>query len=89
MWRQSESTTKPLEIDETSSSKVVYIRRNISPTSMFDENGEETGTIYKYEENKIPKSDWETYKTVMENQSATTDLELAVCDLYEMITGGN
>ena len=88
MWKQSESTEKPLEIDETSSKTVVYVRRNIIEVTVQDEMSEETRTIYRYEENAIPKSDWETYKTVMENQSATTDLELAICDLYEMVAGG-
>lgn len=88
MWKQSESTERPLEIDETSSKKVVYVRRNIKEVTVQDEVSEETRTIYQYEENTIPKADWETYKTVMENQSATTDLELAICDLYEMIAGG-
>lgn len=89
MWKQSESAEKPLEIDETSSKTVVYVRRNIKEVTVQDEMSEETRTIYRYEENTIPKADWETYKTVMENQSATTDLELAICELYEMVIGGN
>ena len=88
MWRQSESAERPLEIDETSSKTVVYVRRNIKEVTVQDEMSEETRTIYQYEENAIPKADWETYKAVMENQSATTDLELAICELYEMIAGG-
>ena len=88
MWKQSESTAKPLEVDETSSKSVVYVRRNITEVIVQDENSEDRRTVWKYEENKIPKSDWETYKAIMENQSETTDLELAVCELYEMLAFG-
>lgn len=87
MWKTVQSTIKPLDIDETSSKSVVYVRKDIAESVTTDEN-EQKITIYTYQENTIPKSDWETYKAIMENQSATTDLELAICELYEMITFG-
>ena len=86
MWKTVQSTLKPLDVDETSSKSVVYIRKDITE-STADEN-EQKITIYTYQENTILKSDWETYKAIMENQSATTDLELAVCELYEMLAFG-
>lgn len=88
MWKTAQSTVRPLEIDETSSKAVVYVRKDITESVTTDDNEEEI-TVYTYQENTIPKADWETYKAVMENESQTTDLELAVCELYEMIAGGN
>lgn len=88
MWRLSESTAKPPEIDEVSSKTVVYVRRNFLELLLIDEKETAVGTKWQYEENAIPKADWETYKAVMDTQSATTDLELALCDLYEILTGG-
>lgn len=87
MWKIVQSSEQPLEIDETLSSKYVYIRKDIEQIEVSSNS--EIISMWQYREKKVLKSDWEMYKTVMENQSATTDLELAVCDLYEMITGGN
>lgn len=88
MWRQSESTERPLDTDEMSSKDVVYVRRNITQITIQDEIDESIRMVYRYEENTVPKSDWETYKKVIENENAMIDTQLAICDLYEMITGG-
>lgn len=68
----SESSVKPVELDETSSKKVVYIRKNITKTTKTVEDQEtaEDGnvtessyTVYTYEEAKVSKEDYELYKT--------------------------
>lgn len=88
MWKTVQSTEKPLEIDENSSKTVVYVRKDIAESTTVNENGEEITAYYTYQENTIPKEDWDTYKAIMENQKLTTDLELALCDIYETIIGG-
>lgn len=74
----SQSTSKPLQLDETSSKKVVYIRRNISETTKTNDN-DESYTIYNYEEAKISKEDYELYKTEI-----LKDIE--ICDLKDQIS---
>lgn len=68
----SESSIKPTELDETSSNKVVYIRKNITQTTrtVKDDQESEDGnvteysyTVYTYEEAKVSKEDYELYKT--------------------------
>lgn len=81
MWKTVQSSEQPLEIDESLSSKYVYIRKDIEQIEVSS-NGE-TISMWQYKENKVLKSDWEIYKTVIENQAEVTDLELAVCELYE------
>lgn len=90
MWKLCENSNseKPLEIDETSSKSVVYVRKDFEEIPTYGEDGEWIGTHWRYMENAVPKSDWTTYKEVIENQTATTDLEMALCDLYEMVMGG-
>lgn len=39
-------------------------------------------------ENAIKKSDWETYENIINIQSNVTDTQMALCELYEIITGG-
>ena len=67
----SESSVKPAELDETSSKKVVYIRKNIAQTTrtVKDQEAEDGNvtessyTVYTYEEAKVSKEDYELYKT--------------------------
>lgn len=67
----SESSVKPVELDETSSKKIVYIRRNITQTTrtVKDQEAEDGNvtessyTVYTYEEAKVSKEDYELYKT--------------------------
>ena len=46
------------------------------------------GTRWQYYEKVIPQKDWEFYKSVIEAQSDITDIQIAICDLYESIMGG-
>lgn len=94
MWRLSENSDsiKPPEIDETSSNHVVYVRRNFEEIDRLDENGAKIGTAWRYEENEIPKKDWETYSELLENQQSIietnqmlTDLELENIELKNRV----
>lgn len=53
-WHNSESTVKPLSVDDTLSKIVVYLRRNIQEEVRTDDQGNET-TWYVYEEAEIEK----------------------------------
>lgn len=65
---------KPLEIDESSSKKYVYVRSNFELTETTDENGE-TSSHWEYDEEKIPKESWQTYKTLIgENRQLQADV---------------
>ena len=84
-WKIVENSNdiKPLEVDETSSNHVVYVRRNFE---LVDAN-DERPTHYRYEENEVPKENWETYKAVLNHDTQLTDAELAIVELYELIIG--
>lgn len=89
MWKtvQNANAEQPQEIDETSSSVVVYIRRNFKQITQTDDIGGETGTgtgeitVWQYEENEIPKTDWELYKQALENKEQITETEQMLTDL--------
>ena len=85
MWKLAENSdnVKPLEIDETSSQSVVYVRKDFKEIPILDEEGQEIGSKWQYQENEVLKSDWETYKGLLETQSNITDIELAIVELYE------
>lgn len=96
MWRISENSdsVKPLEIDEISSNSVVYVRRNFEEITKMDMDGNEIGKAWRYEENEIPKKDWETYKELLDNQQSIietnqmlTDLELENIELRNKVDG--
>ena len=53
-WHNSESTVRPLTVDDTMSKIVVYLRRNIQEEVRTDDQGNET-TWYVYEEAEVEK----------------------------------
>ena len=59
-WYHSESATRPLETDTTSSKKYNYVRRNITEVQRTE--NEEIITMYEYDECKILKEDWGLYE---------------------------
>lgn len=69
-WYHSESATRPLETDTTSSKKYNYVRRNITEVQRTE--SEETITMYEYDECKILKEDWGLYEETAQN---TADIE--------------
>lgn len=67
-WYYSEGNERPAIVDEISSKKWVYIRRNIEE---FEREDETDPTIkekfYKWEEMKIPKENYPIYKLEVQN----------------------
>lgn len=64
---KSESTVKPVQIDENSSASGVYIRICI------EEKQVEDSIKYEYLEAFITKNEWEQYKLIAKIQGATID----------------
>lgn len=90
MWKTVENSNnlKPAEIDSVSSNDFVFVRKDFVEKPTYNKNGNQIGTHWQYLENDISKADWDIYKKAMENENAMIDTQLAICDLYEMITGG-
>lgn len=85
MWIESENSdsTKPLEIDNTSSRAYVYVRKDFEEVPTYDQEGTQIGTHWKYKENKVNREDWETYTDIINTQNDITDIQLALVELYE------
>lgn len=77
MFRTVENSDniKPLEIDSTSSNEYVYIRRNFEEVPNYDQEGEIVGSHWRYEENKIKKSDWEIYESITSTEQKVNKQE--------------
>lgn len=75
-WKLTESTVKPLEIDEISSKNVIYFRRNIS----LDENDDGV-KMYHYMEAKISKEYWNKNRNIIENELAVINIQQSITDL--------
>lgn len=65
MWRKTENTIRPAEVEEGKS--VMYLHRNIREEQR--ETDGETQTVYVYDELKVPK---ELYP-ILEQQQADID----------------
>ena len=94
MWKYAEyiGITKPEEIDKDSSFTHIYFRKNIQEEKIHDEDGNEVGTRWLYEENSIRKEDFDLYydifksdKIVREHNTILTDLEeLSINQEYKL-----
>lgn len=80
-WYYSEGNERPAIVDEISSKKWVYIRRNIEE---FEREDETDPTIkekfYKWEEMKIPKENYPIYELEAQN-AANLDYLAMVSDI--------
>lgn len=98
---EGSQATKPLPVDTTSSSTVVYIRKNIRQIEREDSMSGDTVTLWSYDEAEITHEDYELILTnsITANEDATCELsentenaiaqlEQAICDLSEEILGG-
>lgn len=88
MWYYAEGKERPAIVDETSSKKWVYIRRNIEE---FEREDETDLTIkekfYRWEEMKIRKDNWKLYEAV-ERNTANIDY-IAMMEDIEIEGGEN
>lgn len=67
MWYYVESGYRPNTIDQTSSKKWVYLRRNIEEREREDEQTGLKILFYSYEEMKIPKENYPIYELEAQN----------------------
>lgn len=84
MWYYSEATTPPQQIDDTSSKKYVYVTKDAEEFER--EIDGETVTMYRWQEQKIAKADWELYQSVMKNTGDISDANDALIELAELIS---
>ena len=72
-WYSAESTAKekPKELDITSSPETVYMRRNITQQPVIDEEGEETGKKWVYEECTQNKAEYEQQQAALTSPATT------------------
>lgn len=65
-WKQSESMERPAELDESSSSFVVYLRKDITEVEVPATNETPASTKFVYQEAVLSKADYERYKWAKE-----------------------
>lgn len=84
VYRKSSSTVRPELVDETSSSTVTYIRRNIQeiPLEANEEMGIPERVIYEYEEAKLTKEEYLLYVQSQEQLQLRADID------YVILMGG-
>ena len=61
-WKYVESTDRPLDVDEVSSSTSVYLAKNIVEKQREDKDGE-TVTYYEYQSAVLSKAEYNMYLT--------------------------
>lgn len=85
---QNGEITKPSELDQTSSKKYIYIRKDF----VLIEESEDTPAHWQWMEKKIPREEWEMYSKLISHdediQSIRLDMEEAVTGLLEFVLGG-
>ena len=75
---------KPSELDTTSSSVVVYQRRNIERVTLTSEGTEYE--VWQYEERVLSKEEYTTIRADLLEQELTAT-QLALVELYEALEG--
>lgn len=79
---------KPNELDNTSSKKYVYIRKNFIEVSTPPTDFEPASTHWEWDEQKILKDDWSIFSQVMDHDVALDDVYAALTELAEIISEG-
>ena len=86
-WKQVTGSARPELLDTTSSKVYNYIRKDVEEVEK--EMGDETYVSYTYLEKKIPKTEWEYYKSLTSLEENTndrvSDLENAICELTKLL----
>lgn len=85
MWYKTSNgdSAKPATIDQESSKVYTYIRRDFQLCPAADDVPEH----WEWAEKKVTKDEFETIAEVMTHGDELTELETALCDVYEMIGG--
>lgn len=76
---------KPAEIDKTSSSAVVYVRKDFKKVEIQDTMTKSKRIVWEYMENEIPVDDWSTYEDIIQTQNQT-DENTAKIDYIAMMS---
>lgn len=85
MWYRTSNgnSTKPVTIDTTSSKVYVYIRKNFE----LIPDREEDPAHWTWDERKVSKNDWQIIEQIYNQEQQIDEVQLALCDVYEMIGG--
>ena len=84
--QKSESTQRPIEIDETSSDTVVYVRSDVVE-ELRNDNGN-TITMYRYRETVYSKDEYEKAKPTLEIsrlQKEKDELEQVMAEMIQLL----
>jgi hypothetical protein len=80
MWYEATANARPDTIDSTSSSSVIYLRKDIKEVTIEDEMGE-TRTVYQYLETKIPKEAAALLEAQTASNSRLDDIEEVLVEI--------
>lgn len=81
MWKEAEYSIKPEELDTTSSSKFVYIRKDIQLVT------KDEGEVYVCKEQQLLKEDFELYSKVLGHDTELSEVRDAVIELSVLVAG--
>lgn len=90
-WYKTESMDRPDEWDTNTSPSVVYQRRNISEDTKEAEEGEESMTVYIYEERTMTQAEYAQLQAELESPAtkmimqAMSSLEMNVATMQELM----
>lgn len=85
MWHSvvNGDSTRPANVDSTSSRVYVYVRRGITRVEATADEPEH----YRWEETAIPRDALSIYEQVKDHEDALDDVYAALTELAEMIIG--
>lgn len=91
MWYENHNGTdvQPAEIDETSSKRYVYVRKNFVRVEASGEGDERVEAHWTWQELKVKRDTWETTKIALENSAALRDVYGALTEVAEIAIGGD
>ena len=93
-WKkvQGSQPEKPSEFDITTSSVVVFQRRNIKQVTVDNSDGT-TATLWEYEEREMSREEYavvhvnQLQQEVNAQKEQTLNTQMALVDMYEMMIG--
>lgn len=81
MWKTVEYSFKPTDFDDKSSSKFVYIRKDIECIK------KDKDAVYLCKELCISKENWEMYNKIVGHDTELYEIRDALIELSKIITG--
>lgn len=84
VYHKSHSSEYPELVDTTSSKTSVYLRKNVQPYEI-DVPGADKITGYEYDECILTKEEYSLYQVEQQANANTTELQLAIAELAELI----